>query len=261
VEAPATRHRLLPVIALFLGGLVLGCSSPDPAHRVPATPTATETAADPQTWIERHRLRSVGQFEADLTQDGLPEQIHIAAPIDCGGCDVRHVVVFQRGLAVLDVEALSPQVAPLPGRFGITIREALELGGGAPPCCDGDHLTHTFVWDGAAFVADRRAEALRDALSNAVDAFIGGLDPQLQRRLDRADARHPAPQDRAALDQYQQLLIAACRADDGTLLRAYRRWWHDRLFDGLVGPATEVLPRYLADPRAMDDFVSWSLMR
>src|SRR5205814_3575086 len=98
----------------------------------------------------------------------------------------------------LDLEALSPQVAPLPGRYGITVREPLELGGGAPPCCDGDHLTHTFIWDGTAFVADRRAEALRDALTGQVDAFVDRLDPALRLRVDRADVLRPSPQDRAA---------------------------------------------------------------
>jgi hypothetical protein len=260
--------RLAPaLLALPVLGVLVACG-PGAAGRAPTSPPPVLSAVDPpaagpsgppEQQLARRGLSVVGHLRTDVTQDGVPEDIYVAVPADCTSCDVRRVAVFQDDRLMLDVEARTPQVTPLPGRYGLTVREALSEDG--PPCCDGDHVTHTFIWQGGRFVADRRAEALRDALTRQVDAFVASLDPALRRAVDGLSPRHPDPRQQDLLDQYQRLLGSATRAEDATLLRAYRRWWHDRLFDGLAGAAQEVLPRQLSDPRAIEDFAAWSLMR
>jgi hypothetical protein len=252
---------------LLLAAALCGCQTARPAARAqvqasePVTPPAAVLdGGDPETALQRQGLQIVGEQEVDVTQDGEAERIIIAAPSSCLSCPVRHVLVFQNERAMLDVEALSPQVSPLPGHYGLTIREPL-VDASAPPCCDSDHLTHVFVWDGSRFVADRRAEALRDALTRQVDAFVASLDPTVRREVDLADLHHPSPRDLEAIQVYQPLLTAAAQAEGATLLRAYQHWWHDRLFDGIAGPVIEVPPQKLVDPSAIEDFVTWSLMR
>jgi hypothetical protein len=260
--------RLAPaLLALPVLGALVACG-PSAPSAAPDTPSPLLSVVDqpsagppgsPEQQLAQRRLSVVGHLRTDVTQDGVAEDIYVSVPADCVSCDVRRVAVFQDDRLVLDVEARTPQVTPLPGRYGLMVREALIEDG--PPCCDGDHITHTFIWQGGAFVADRRAEALSDALSRQVDAFVASLDPGLRRAVDALSPRRPDPRQQDLLDGYQRLLVSATRAEEATLLRAYRRWWHDRLFDGLAGAAQEVLPRQLSDPRAIEDFAAWSLMR
>jgi hypothetical protein len=262
----AVRQAPLLVSLLFLGALA-ACGPAVPGRALDPSPPllsavdlpAPGPSGAPEQQLARRRLSVVGHFRTDVTQDGAPEDVYVAVPADCVDCEVRRVAVFRDDQLVLEVEARNPQVTPLPGRYGLVVREDVSEDG--PPCCDGDHITHTFIWQGGAFVADRRAEALRDALTRQVDAFVASLNPGLRRAVDALSPRRPDPRQEEVLDRYQRLLIEATRADDATLLRAYRRWWHDRLFDGLAGAAQEVLPRQLSDPRAIEDFAAWSLMR
>src|SRR5436305_1625667 len=118
---------------LLLSAALCGCQAARPAPRTavhavdPVTPpSAMLDGADPETALQRQGLQVVGEQEADVTQDGQPERIIIAASSSCLTCQVRHVLVFQNERAMLDVEALSPRVTPLPGRYGLMIREPLD---------------------------------------------------------------------------------------------------------------------------------------
>jgi hypothetical protein len=259
------------LLAFYAVGLLAGAAvvlahpaaPPSTASRVAVReepPLNSPLLGLPAAALADHGLQVVGQFEADLTQDDVPETVLIATAAGCPNCDVRHIVVVRDGVVALDVEANHPQVTPLPGRYGLSIREPLAAADG-PPCCDTDSLTHTFVWNGQRFAVDRRAEVLRDALAREVAAFVERLDPALRDQLDGANLRQPTPEERAAFTRYDGLLADAAAADGELLLSTYRRWWHDRLFDGLVGAVGAVPPRLLSDPRSLDDFVSWSLMR
>ncbi len=257
----------LAALASLIVGLAAGCQpvlpeGPRAADTPAAGPSvlASEVNETSEEQLQRLGLHVVGRLESDLTQDGVPEEIVIAAADACAACDVRRVIVFHAGRPVLDVEARLPRVVPLPGRYGVSIRETISAAD-SPPCCEGDQVAHVFIWDGTAFVPDRRDEALRAGLTRQVNRFLDQLDPAERRQIDVLALDRLTPAGQRLLLDYQQRLAAVCSTDGFALLRAYRHWWQGRLVGGETGPVREPLPQHLLDPRALDQFVSRSLMR
>jgi hypothetical protein len=87
---------------------------------------------------------------ADVTGDGVPDELFTASHFPCGSCGFRSIFVFSGRRLVLRDGGAAAKVEPLADGTGVEVAKSYYLPG-EPMCCPTHEEITRYVWNGSGF--------------------------------------------------------------------------------------------------------------